>query len=52
MISKGLYNNGEDYRYDFHRLHDLNLPLDFVDILKNQAQKIACLVPQNFLTRR
>ena len=51
MISKGL-DDHFDYRYSFNRLDDLNLPLDFVNVLKNQAQKIACLVHQNYLTKR
>ena len=51
MISKGLYDHF-DYRYSFNRLNDLNLSDDFVDVLKNQAQKIACLVHQNYLTKR
>ncbi|MBA3238300.1 MAG: HEAT repeat domain-containing protein [Parachlamydiaceae bacterium] len=51
MISKGLYNNCEN-RYDFHRLHDLNLPPDFIELLKDQAQKIACIVHQSYLTKK
>jgi HEAT repeat protein/V8-like Glu-specific endopeptidase len=51
MTLKGLYNNN-DCRYDFHRLQDLNLPLDFAKTLKEQAQKVACLVHQKYLTKR
>jgi hypothetical protein len=53
MTPKGIYNNCDSYRYDLHRLQDLeDLSLDFVKVIKNQAQKIACLVHQNFLIRR
>ena len=51
MISQGLYDKC-DYRYDLNQLKTLGFPDSVVNLLKNQAQKIACLVHQKYLTRK
>ena len=55
MISlkhKGLYYGSDDYRYNLDRLGDLNLPFGLAESVRLQAERVACLVLQNYLTRK
>jgi hypothetical protein len=52
MISKGLYNNSDDYRYDFHRLPDLNPTHRFRRSSQKSGSKDRVLGPSKLFDKK
>ncbi|MBA3237870.1 MAG: HEAT repeat domain-containing protein [Parachlamydiaceae bacterium] len=51
MEQKSLYHDSNDYRYNLDRLNDLNLPKGLPEVVMKQAERVACLMLHDRLTR-
>lgn len=51
MIPKALYHDS-NHTYNLDQLEQLDLPFDFVEIVKRQAHSVGCLVFERFLCKK